>query len=240
MRLDLDRDTINRFPAFDDRFDEWTSDRWQQYDQGVTRASTAPRLCASSVADATGTAGAWWQSQAWTEFGHREGRADIQRDYQRESAARDEAAAEGRRRTSTRGVSPSRDAVTTGWTGSATPTAAPLHTASARNRATSSASRARARPPGSATRRRTRTGGANAPNATSATCLRTTTAIATDGEPARGGAHAQRAPAAYFSPPRIRRARPAKKPSTARRARCFSVPWWIGHSRPGTSSPALK
>jgi hypothetical protein len=94
MRLDLDRDTINRFPAFDDRFDEWTSDRWQQYDQGVTRASTAPAPVRSSVADTTGTAGAWWQSQAWTEFGHREGRADIQRDYQRESAARDEAAAE--------------------------------------------------------------------------------------------------------------------------------------------------
>src|SRR6185436_7825115 len=33
---------------------------------------------------------------------------------------------------------------------------------------------------------------------------------------------------------------PEKNPSIALRTRCLIVPWWIGHSRPGTWSPSLK
>jgi hypothetical protein len=92
LRVDLTRDTINRFPAFDEKFDSWSADRWRQYDQGVTSAARPP---SSPLRDDAGVAMAtWWQSNAWTEFGHATGRRDIQRDYATEAAARREAAEE--------------------------------------------------------------------------------------------------------------------------------------------------
>jgi hypothetical protein len=92
LRVDLTRDTINRFPAFDERFDSWSADRWRQYDEGVTSAARPP---SSSVRDDAGVPMAtWWQSNAWTEFGHATGRGDIRRDYETEVAARRDAAAE--------------------------------------------------------------------------------------------------------------------------------------------------
>jgi len=97
LQVDADRDTINRLPAFDDdRFEGWSSDRWRQYDEGLTRATGGVPVT-SRVADAASGA-SWWQSQAWNEYGHAAGREDIQRDYEQEVAARDRAAADVARR----------------------------------------------------------------------------------------------------------------------------------------------
>ena len=97
LQVDLDRDTINRLPAFeDDRFEGWSTDRWRDYDDGLTRATAAVPVT-SRAADSGGSA-SWWQSQAWTEYGHAAGREDIRRDYENEVAARDRAAADVARR----------------------------------------------------------------------------------------------------------------------------------------------
>jgi hypothetical protein len=90
LRVDMDRDTINRFPAFDEQFGTWSGDRWRQYDEGVTRAAQSPTAYVRD--DAGLPAGTWWQSTTWTEFGRDAGRPDIRRDYQTEVAARRDAA----------------------------------------------------------------------------------------------------------------------------------------------------
>jgi len=94
LRVDLDRDTINRVPAFaDDRFESWSDDRWRQYDDGMMRATSASPVV-SRTRDDAGASGAWWQSERWTEYGHAGGREDIRRDYDTEMAARERAAAD--------------------------------------------------------------------------------------------------------------------------------------------------
>jgi hypothetical protein len=89
LSLDLDRNTITRFPSFDDdRFDRWSDESWRQYDEGVAHAITPGP--ARTQADATGAA--WWSSSAWNEFGQVAGRDDIRRDYADEVSARASAA----------------------------------------------------------------------------------------------------------------------------------------------------
>lgn len=91
LSLDLDRDTIARFPSFDDdRFDRWSDDSWRQYDEGVAHAIT-PAAPPPRDAD-TGPGAAWWSSSAWTEFGHASGRDEIRRDHEAEVMARERAA----------------------------------------------------------------------------------------------------------------------------------------------------
>jgi hypothetical protein len=89
LSVDLDRNTITRFPSFDDdRFDRWSDESWRQYDDGVARAM-AP---GASRVRPTDTGTAWWSSSAWTEFGHVTGRDDIRRDHADEVMARERAA----------------------------------------------------------------------------------------------------------------------------------------------------
>jgi PRC-barrel domain len=69
LRVDFDRDTINRFPEMrEERFDALTDDELERYDQGVMRASasdlrgTGPESVRAIDYDAAPT---WWNSQAW-------------------------------------------------------------------------------------------------------------------------------------------------------------------------------
>jgi hypothetical protein len=69
LRVDLDRETISRFPEMrDERFDTLTDDELERYDQGVLRASaadvrgTGPESVRALDYD---TAPTWWNSQAW-------------------------------------------------------------------------------------------------------------------------------------------------------------------------------
>jgi hypothetical protein len=91
LSLDLDRTTIGRFPSFDDdRFDRWSEASWQHYDEGVAHA-IMPVAIGERVDDARpGTT--WWNSTAWTEYGHVAGRDDIRQDHQAEVMARERAA----------------------------------------------------------------------------------------------------------------------------------------------------
>jgi hypothetical protein len=70
LRVDFDRDTINRFPEMrDDRFDALTDDEFARYDQGVLRASgsdvrgAGPESIRAVDYDSAPT---WWNSRAWS------------------------------------------------------------------------------------------------------------------------------------------------------------------------------
>ena len=69
LRVDFDRDTINRFPEMrDDRFDALTDEEFARYDQGVLRASGSDVRGAgpeSIRAVDYDTAPTWWNSRAW-------------------------------------------------------------------------------------------------------------------------------------------------------------------------------
>lgn len=69
LRVDFDRETINRFPEMrDERFDTLTDDELDRYDQGVLQASAADlRGTGSEGVRAVDydTAPTWWNSQAW-------------------------------------------------------------------------------------------------------------------------------------------------------------------------------
>jgi hypothetical protein len=69
LRVDLDKDTVNRFPEMrDDRFDAVSDDDWQRYDDGVLRAygrDTAVGRDDRYDRDRA-TSPSWWNAQAWT------------------------------------------------------------------------------------------------------------------------------------------------------------------------------
>ena len=69
LRVDLDRETITRFPEMrEERFDALTDEELDRYDQGVLRAGAADLrgVGAESVrAMDYDTAPTWWNSQAW-------------------------------------------------------------------------------------------------------------------------------------------------------------------------------
>lgn len=92
LSLDLDRETIGRFPSFDDdRFERWTPESWREYDDGVSRVVT-PATITRGQTDRPAPAAAWWSSGAWTEYGHDAGRDEIRRDYREEVVSRERAA----------------------------------------------------------------------------------------------------------------------------------------------------
>jgi hypothetical protein len=70
LRVDFDKDTINRFPRLEeDRFDAVSDDEARAYDQGVLRAwessGTYVRDDAACREYETGMAPAWWNASAW-------------------------------------------------------------------------------------------------------------------------------------------------------------------------------
>jgi hypothetical protein len=70
LRVDFDKDTINRFPRLEeDRFDAVTDEDARAYDQGVMRAwessGTYVRDDAAYREYETGIAPAWWNASAW-------------------------------------------------------------------------------------------------------------------------------------------------------------------------------
>jgi hypothetical protein len=67
LRVDFDKETINRFPEMrSDRYDALTNEELQSYDEGVWRTSGVTR---TTTADTYGsdynTSPSWWNSAAW-------------------------------------------------------------------------------------------------------------------------------------------------------------------------------
>jgi hypothetical protein len=67
LRVDFDKDTINRFPEMrTDRYDSITDAELQRYDEGVWRASGLTDTSREDVRGTDyGTSPTWWNSTAW-------------------------------------------------------------------------------------------------------------------------------------------------------------------------------
>ena len=68
LRVDFDKETINRFPEMrSDRYEALTDEELQSYDEGVWRSSGVTRPTAVDTRNATGdnTSPTWWNSTAW-------------------------------------------------------------------------------------------------------------------------------------------------------------------------------
>jgi hypothetical protein len=81
LRVDFDRDTINRFPRLEeDRFDAVTDDEARSYDQGVMHAWESSALYVrddtSPLGYEAGIAPAWWNASAWMRDADRVQRDD--------------------------------------------------------------------------------------------------------------------------------------------------------------------
>jgi hypothetical protein len=84
LRVDFDKDTINRFPRLEeDRFDSVTDEEARVYDQGVIRAwessGTYVRDGAAYGEYDTAMAPAWWNASAWMSDADRMTRDDFAR-----------------------------------------------------------------------------------------------------------------------------------------------------------------
>ena len=67
LRVDFDKETINRFPEMrNDRYEALTDEELQSYDEGVWRTSgvTRPTAAGTAGSDYT-TSPSWWNSAAW-------------------------------------------------------------------------------------------------------------------------------------------------------------------------------
>ena len=68
LRVDFDKETINRFPEMrNDRYESLTDDELQSYDEGVWRSSGVTRTTSVDTRDTTdhNTSPTWWNSTAW-------------------------------------------------------------------------------------------------------------------------------------------------------------------------------
>jgi hypothetical protein len=69
LRVDFDKETINRFPEMrSDRYEALTDAELQSYDEGVWRSSGVTRPTALDTRDTTdhNTSPSWWNSTAWS------------------------------------------------------------------------------------------------------------------------------------------------------------------------------
>jgi hypothetical protein len=68
LRVDFDKETINRFPEMrSDRYEALTDEELRSYDEGVWRSSGVTRPTAVDTRDTTdyNTSPTWWNSTAW-------------------------------------------------------------------------------------------------------------------------------------------------------------------------------
>jgi PRC-barrel domain len=68
LRVDFDKETINRFPEMrSDRYEALTDEELQSYDEGVWRSSGVTRPTAADTRNTTdyNTSPTWWNSTAW-------------------------------------------------------------------------------------------------------------------------------------------------------------------------------